>query len=253
MKRSILSLAVLAALSGFSAGPVRADAPAADQGKGQNVSTEKGKPGDASEVANLQEAAKLVAYARDNESPTVMLAAVQMIEKVPLADKDGKVGAKTSQDDPKATKPSSEAKKGDATPPTFDCEKLLAEAKSWAKDDANINALIDAEAAKVKAGQSGTLGATAGPSKHYDRVQPGQFDQYTVTFNGGEQATVGVVGDDTTDLDLYVYDENGNLIAKDDDLTDECLCEWVPQWTGNFIIRIYNRGAVYNDYVIATN
>jgi hypothetical protein len=53
--------------------------------------------------------------------------------------------------------------------------------------------------------------------------------------------------------DLYVYDENGNQVAADDDLTDECFVSWVPRWTGVFTIRIVNRGSVYNRYRLTTN
>lgn len=114
-------------------------------------------------------------------------------------------------------------------------------------------ALIDAESAKAKGAHNGTLGVTGGPIVHHDSVQAGHFDQYEIAFNGGEVAAVGVDGDDDTDLDLYVYDENGNLVAKDDDLSDHCLVRWVPKWDGKFYIRIYNRGGVYNNYVMATN
>ena len=62
-----------------------------------------------------------------------------------------------------------------------------------------------------------------------------------------------VVGDGDTDLDLYIYDQNGNQIASDTDYTDQCVCRWVPSWTGAFTIRIVNRGAVYNEFAIATN
>ena len=66
-------------------------------------------------------------------------------------------------------------------------------------------------------------------------------------------AEVVVSGDGDTDLDLYVYDSNGNLIAKDDDYTDGCYVRWRPSWTGRFIIKIVNRGPVYNKYVLMTN
>ena len=62
-----------------------------------------------------------------------------------------------------------------------------------------------------------------------------------------------VVGDGDCDLDLYIYDENGNIVASDTDYTDQCICRWVPSWTGKFIIRIVNRGYVYSNYIIATN
>jgi hypothetical protein len=83
-----------------------------------------------------------------------------------------------------------------------------------------------------------------------ERVAAGATDVYTVTFRGGERATVTVRGDGDTDLDLYVYDENGNLIVKDDDHTDNCVVSFTPKWTGPFKIRVVNRGNVYNQYTI---
>jgi len=99
----------------------------------------------------------------------------------------------------------------------------------------------------------GAAGALQGPILHSDTVNAYATDVYTITFKRGELARVGVVGDGYTDLDLYIYDENGNLIDFDDDSTATCLCEWVPKWTGKFTIKIKNRGSVYSDYVLATN
>lgn len=62
-----------------------------------------------------------------------------------------------------------------------------------------------------------------------------------------------VNGDGDTDLDLYVYDENGNLMGKDIDYSDYCVVSWTPRWTGPFTIKIKNRGSVYNRYKIYTN
>ena len=69
----------------------------------------------------------------------------------------------------------------------------------------------------------------------------------------GEVAEVIVYGDGDTDLDLYIYDENWNLITSDTDYTDICICRWNPIWTGNFYMKVVNRGNVYNEFVIATN
>jgi hypothetical protein len=89
---------------------------------------------------------------------------------------------------------------------------------------------------------------------HYDSVRAGGTDSYRdLRFVGGEVARVAVVGDGDTDLDLYVYDENGNEIVRDDDYTDRCVVQFNPRWTGRFIIKIVNRGSVYNRYALMTN
>ena len=82
------------------------------------------------------------------------------------------------------------------------------------------------------------------------RVEGRTADQYVRWFAGGREATVVVSGDGDTDLDLYVYDENGNLVASDTDGSYQCAVSWTPRWTGRFTIRIVNRGRVYNRYKI---
>ena len=82
----------------------------------------------------------------------------------------------------------------------------------------------------------------------YDKVYGGYTDTWTYTFRANSQTRVTVDGDGDTDLDLYIYDENDNLITMDDDGTDYCVCTWTPRWTGQFKIKIVNRGNVYNRY-----
>jgi hypothetical protein len=85
---------------------------------------------------------------------------------------------------------------------------------------------------------------------HVDRVMARSTDSYNVVFRAGETARVQVIGDGDTALDLYVYDQNGNLVASDTDYTDDCIVSWTPRWTGVFYIRIVNRGSVYNQYTL---
>jgi hypothetical protein len=86
-----------------------------------------------------------------------------------------------------------------------------------------------------------------------ERVNAGAIDSYKIVFQAGEVAEVEVRGDGDTDLDLFVHDENGNAIVKDDDGSDHCYVRFVPRWTGKFTVRVVNRGTVYNNYIIRTN
>ena len=86
-----------------------------------------------------------------------------------------------------------------------------------------------------------------------DVVRAHSTNVYHWTFVGREWEVLAVSGDGDTDLDLYVYDENGNLIAKDDDYSDDCLVRFIPRWTGRFTIKVVNRGHYTNRYTIATN
>ncbi len=130
---------------------------------------------------------------------------------------------------------------------SLDPTKLLADARAMAAG----NEVLGDLAQEVE--QMGTRGATNGSIYHTDCVNAHATDIYTVTFTGGIPAIVTAVGDGDTDLDLYIYDQNGNLIAQDIDYTDRCICTWTPRWTGSFRIKIVNRGSVYNCYVLRTN
>ena len=129
---------------------------------------------------------------------------------------------------------------------SLDPSKLLADAKKMAGSDGVLLALIDDVDRDVR-------GASGGPKYANSRVEAHDYDIYDVTFRGGELAIVTVIGDGDTDLDLYVYDNKGNLIDRDNDYTDDCVCTWTPRWTGNFRIKIVNRGNVYNRYILRTN
>ena len=137
-----------------------------------------------------------------------------------------------------------EEKKGGQV--SLDPAKLLADAKAMAGDDGVLLALIDDVNSNLR-------GAVGGPKYARSSVNAGGSDIYNISFRGGEFAMVTVIGDGDTDLDLYVYDENGNLIDSDTDYSDNCICTWTPRWTGNFRIKIVNRGRVYNRYVLNTN
>ena len=69
---------------------------------------------------------------------------------------------------------------------------------------------------------------------------------YTMYCQAGVESSVLVIGDGDTDLDLYIYDENGNLVDSTTDEWDIGLCEWTPRRSGTFTIKIRNWGDVYN-------
>ena len=83
------------------------------------------------------------------------------------------------------------------------------------------------------------------------RVSAYSTDTFYVTFRGYEDAAVIISGDGDTDLDLYVFDGNGNLIGSDTDGSDDCVVRFMPYWTGTFRIEVSNLGSVYNEYHIA--
>lgn len=96
-------------------------------------------------------------------------------------------------------------------------------------------------------------GAFGGGKYDNDIVRAHASVEYNVDFRGREAAQVLVSGDGDTDLDLYVLDENGRVVASDTDMTDTCLATWMPRYSGVYTIKIVNRGSVYNEYTLRTN
>lgn len=99
----------------------------------------------------------------------------------------------------------------------------------------------------------GLAGAVRGASCGTYRLPARGSHTFRISFYGGETARVALSGDGDTDLDLYVYDPFGNLMDSDDDSSDDCIAEWFPGRTRTFIIRVVNRGSVYNEYRMCTN
>jgi len=89
--------------------------------------------------------------------------------------------------------------------------------------------------------------------------QPGKVE-LKVTFEGGKLAEFSLIGDGDTDLDVYIKDAAGNVVAKDEDPpaeqgggSDICICRWTPTATAEFTIIILNVGKVVNIAQAATN
>lgn len=89
-----------------------------------------------------------------------------------------------------------------------------------------------------------------GSKNTIERVDAHGTDVYRVRLWEDEVTAITVSGDGDTDLDLFVYDENGNLVASDTDGTDRCRVHITPRWTGQFRIEVENLGSVYNEYEI---
>ncbi len=124
---------------------------------------------------------------------------------------------------------------------------MLSDARALARGDQGLLTAIEQVASQESKGRVGKS------VRHVDRVLARHNDIYTIRFRGGEPAIVSVVGDGDTDLDLRIYDENGNLICSDLDYTDRNYCRWQPRWTGKFRVKITNLGSVYNRYTLRTN
>ena len=195
------------------------------------------------EISAIRTANDLAKYGYEVESASALIEAANILASIQKQDLgvEPEVGAQTENEVAKTSEKSL-------------CPKaLLAAAKEFAYDDEVLLGMIAKVETKLAAQAEGTRGAVGGPKYAYGRVNARSYTYYYCQFWANEIAEIAVSGDGDTDLDLYVYDENGNLIDSDTDYSDDCYVSFVPAWTGTFAIKIVNRGGVYNNYVIVTN
>ncbi len=192
------------------------------------------------ELAALQTAAGLAKYGYENYSATALIEAAKIISETQVQDLDAQGTPGNPQEVQDKTSNFN-----------LNPEELLADAQKYAGKDKVVIAYAKQVEKSIKGGN--TRGAVGGPKYCEGRVYGKDYVDYQLKFWANELAEVIVIGDGDNDLDLYVYDANGNLIASDTDYTDQCVCRWVPAWTGVFTLRIVNRGAIYSNYAIATN
>ena len=208
----------------------------------QSIKEKPELKGESSEsLAAVRLANDLLRYGYANKSTLALIDALQIFSENPTQPLN------TTREGSEVDESKTDGKKANVS---FDYDTVLADAKKFADGDENLLALIDNIDAEAKGAQRG---AVNGPSRHYDAVNGNSTDTYQISFIANVLAEILVSGDGDTDLDLYVYDSNGNLIAYDESYSDDCYVRWVPAWTGRFFIKIVNRGPVYNNYVILTN
>lgn len=192
-----------------------------------------------SSIARIKLANELAKFGYETYSASSLIEAARILSEVQTQDMGDikyEQGKGTNEKSDKATE-------------RISVQKLIKDAKEFADGDATLLALAD----KVNTDANSTRGAVGGPRAGSTVVYGGSTDSYSIYFKSGIPAEVAVSGNGATDLDLYVYDEHGNLIVGDDDYSDDCYVCWTPRWTGNFIIKVVNRGRYNNYYNIATN
>jgi hypothetical protein len=96
-------------------------------------------------------------------------------------------------------------------------------------------------------------GRVNGPGKDTTICQAYGSITYNVTMYGGEQARIAIVGDGSTDLDIFVYDQAGRLVVQGIGLTDVELVTWFPNQTQTYRVVVRNLGGTWNQYSMATN
>ncbi len=233
---------LLVALSVFFASaalPARAGAPA------KPVPTVKLRNTNGA-VATIKLAHDLAHWGRQGENPAALALAARVLGTVKTRPLTRQAARKTTGAR-KAPPPAAERKKAPAgvTP-----ESLLAEAEALCRGNKEH---LTAVRIIAKMDPPKVCRAVGGATRHVDMVMRYDTDTYKLVFRGGETAEMAILGDNETDLDLYVYDAKENLVVSDTGGADRCHVKWVPKSTGPFTVKIKNRGGEPNHYTLVTN
>lgn len=199
-----------------------------------------------SQLKTMQLGQELALYGYENESVDALVEAANILSTINTADLNV---------DPEKGEATADKGEKKAEQRSFLPADLLAKAKELAGEDANLLAWITASENKIAAASEAQRGALLDEDGKVaaNRVDANSWVSYTVEFAAGEVAECAVVGDGDTDLDLYIYDANGDMVAHDADFSDVCYCTWKPAVQGKYKLKVINRGDVYNNYIIAVN
>ena len=81
-----------------------------------------------------------------------------------------------------------------------------------------------------------------------DVLNAGGLARYTHFLPAHETTVFTVVGDGSSDIDCYLYDENSNEVARDTRVVDGCVVYVVPRWSGRFTFMLRNNGRQASAY-----
>lgn len=195
-----------------------------------------------SEMRALETASLLARYGYENYSAEALMEAARIFAETP-------------------TRKSSLAEIGTIYPDTtelyldhricLDPQRLLSDAKKFALRDELLLAMASRVEESLERSQS--RGSSSGPEHLKAKVYGNSSKTIILEFVKGEIAEVSIAGDGSCDLDLFVYDENGYLVASDDGYEDICIVRWIPAWTGPFSVRVVNRGELMSTFDMWTN
>lgn len=131
--------------------------------------------------------------------------------------------------------------------------ELLDDASVMAGSDTVVLAMVNRTREKAKTADGLPRGRKFSPLvQEYILNSTGKIKLWT-TFNGNEIAEVFVMGNGSSLIDLYLYDNNGNLIASDMKNIDNCYISFTPPLTQQFSIEIRNIGKTENRCLLMTN
>ena len=210
---------------------------------------ERTGPGEPGVLDQLHLADNLFAIAVEDGDPILAIAAARLAAGVPVEEVERTPESEPLEPaEPPEGADTAAVESGDGALPELDT--ILATARELARGDAVLLAMIeDIEATR-------TRGRVGGPGFDRDIARARTNHYYTgrdATFRGGYPAEVAIGGSGYTDLDLYVFDQYGNLVCSSRSRSDREYCRWQPRWTGPFRVEVRNLGWRDNPYVLRTN
>jgi hypothetical protein len=184
-------------------------------------------------VETLRLSAQVFALGVATRDPVLTLAAAKLRKSVDLREGDRKPDAGETADEGGAF---------------LTWQAMLDRAAEDAAGDDVLSGLIE----DVRA--EGTKGVVDGPVYSIVAIGAGRQDEYdALPFEGGRYAEIYVEGKGTSDLNLYVFDDQDRLVCSDTDISDIAYCGWRPSRTAGYRIMVENKGGAGNKYSLITN
>lgn len=194
-------------------------------------------------------ASQLAAYGRRTNSPLALATAAEILQRHPTQ----ALQARPEEVAGTTTARGAAAARADRPPREFTAQALLEEARAASPTPEFAAVIQQIERRGAEAARGTARGAIGGPRRGVYRVQAHSTNRHRITFRADEPGMVYISGDGDTDLDLFIYDENGNLIGQGIGYSDTETVRFRPRWSGDFVIEVRNLGPVWNEYVLATN
>ncbi|WP_283176830.1 hypothetical protein [Gemmobacter sp. 24YEA27] len=229
-RRLAAGLFVAALFAGQAVGPL-----AAEEAKGPNITT--GASGAAGAVATLALAQELFGLGRSHGDALTVLAAARLAASAEVS--PGKEFKRSTSGEGEAG-PDAASAPADAGA-MFDLALTLA-----AQDEFLTDVILEAQTATAR-------GRIGGAFSQRASLAAGRTDNWEIPFTGGAYAELAVLGNGTSDLDIMVTDETGNVICYEGGQEDRLYCDFVPSWDGFFFVAVENKGAAAAAYDLVTN
>lgn len=199
-------------------------------------------------VSLFDAAMQLADLGREQEDPILLIAAARAVVSVgrtPSED-EAEIGEVAPEEEPKSADDEAAAAAGPEEQIDL-VDRLLADARLYARgDEAVLAAITETETLASR-------GTVRGPRSRDMRLNPRRYREFVERYRGGQLAEAAIVGLGYTDVDLYVYDQNGNLVCRSISINDREYCRWTPLWNGNFRIRVVNLGYARNAVRLLVN